>query len=152
MMRPIQMSKELMLSCGSALTGFALIAAIALTAANVVPTTRMGTSTRAINADALKPAGCVMTLTTLVTGAGVINGTGGADLILTGTGIDSPSGGNGSDCIVAGGGNDTVSGGNGNDVLYGGPGADTVNGGAGTDVCYGGDGIDVFVGCETEVQ
>lgn len=145
--RVARLGPALLVAWGSALS------VIAVTAANSVPATRMGTSARTIDADALKPAGCAaIALATLVTGSGIVTGTAGADLILTGTGIDAPNGADGNDCIVAGDGNDSISGGNGNDVLYGGPGADTINGGAGTDVCYGGDGIDVFVSCETQVQ
>jgi Ca2+-binding RTX toxin-like protein len=97
----------------------------AFTAANVVPTTNVGTQgPTAITTQNLAPAACNgMGLTTLVTN-GV--GTLGNDLMLGTAGADALDGNKGDDCIVAGGGNDlNITGGNGVDVCIGGPGADT---------------------------
>ncbi len=106
------------------------------TAANSVPATRAGSSSRSIGAQDLKPADCAsLTLTNLVTGSGIINGTNAADLVLGSSGTDTVMAGNGNDCVVGGGG------------------ADVISGGAGTDVCIGGPGIDVLdITCETAIQ
>jgi Ca2+-binding RTX toxin-like protein len=108
----------------------------ASTAANSVPATRAGISSRSIGPQDLKPDACAsLTLTNLVTGSGAINGTNAADLVLGSSGIDTVIAGNGDDCVLGGGG------------------ADIINGGAGTDVCIGGAGIDVFdITCETQIQ
>jgi Ca2+-binding RTX toxin-like protein len=108
----------------------------ASTAANSVPASRAGISSRSIGAENLKPAACAsLTLTNVVTGSGVINGTAAADLVLGSSGIDTVLAGNGNDCVLGGGG------------------ADIINGGAGTDVCIGGAGIDVFdISCEKQIQ
>jgi Ca2+-binding RTX toxin-like protein len=108
----------------------------ASTAANSVPVTRAGISSRSIGPQDLKPAACAsLTLTNLVTGSGAINGTNAADLVLGSSGIDTVLAGNGNDCVLGGGG------------------ADIINGGAGADVCIGGPGIDVFdISCETQIQ
>jgi Ca2+-binding RTX toxin-like protein len=111
--------------------------ASASTAANSVPATRAGSSSRSIGAQDLKPAACAsLTLTNVVTGSGSISGTTAADLVLGSSGIDTVTAGNGNDCVVGGGG------------------ADIINGGAGTDVCIGGPGIDVLdpLTCETAIQ
>lgn len=106
------------------------------TAANSVPGTRAGISSRSIGPQDLKPAACAsLTLTSLVTGSGLINGTAAADLVLGSSGIDTVTAGNGDDCILGGGG------------------ADIISGGAGTDVCIGGPGVDVLdITCETATQ
>jgi Ca2+-binding RTX toxin-like protein len=106
------------------------------TAANSVPATRAGISSRSVGAQDLKPAACAsLTLTNVVTGSGLVNGTTAADLVLGSSGIDTLLAGNGNDCVL------------------GGAGADIINGGAGTDVCIGGAGIDVFdITCETQTQ
>ena len=80
---------------------------------------------RSITANTLKPVECAgITLTTVVAG---INGTGGADLLLGSSAVNSMSGGNGNDCILGGGGNDSINCGSGTDVAVGGPGTDTFN-------------------------
>jgi Ca2+-binding RTX toxin-like protein len=121
-------------------TGMVVLVLISLasvsTAANSVPATRAGRSTRPIGAQDLKPAACAsLSLTNVVTGSGAINGTNAADLVLGSSGTDTMLAGNGNDCVVGGGG------------------ADVINGGAGTDVCIGGPGVDVIdITCETSIQ
>lgn len=66
-------------------------------------------------------------------GADTINGTGQAEVIVTGAGNDDVDGGGGSDVICTGSGNDSAAGGAGNDLIDGGPGADTVDGGENVD-------------------
>ncbi|MGV9266160.1 FG-GAP-like repeat-containing protein [Kitasatospora sp. NPDC003701] len=99
-------------------------------------------------------AGCHGLAATIV-GDGVVNGTSGADVIVTGNGNDSVSGNGGNDTICTFGGNDAVSagsgadyvdGGDGNDAVSGGDGDDTLRGGAGNDALSGGAGNDVVVG------
>src|SRR5690242_6352420 len=150
----------------------------ALSAANTVPSTKIGSLTTTVNANALKPTECAsLALTRIVilargdvpnnnaeliigTSAGeTINGAGGVDCILGGGGNDDLQGGNGKDVLMGGPGNDTVDGGGGTDDLYGNDGDDTLiggnkndnlDGGTGTDICTGGGGTDVFVSCETQ--
>jgi Ca2+-binding RTX toxin-like protein len=108
----------------------------ALTGANTVPATRAGTDTRAIGLNDVKPAACAgITVTTLVSGSGVIAGTSGNDLVLGSASLDSVTAGLGDDCVLGGDGDDTIDGG----VL-------------GQDICIGGPGTDTFVSCEVEVQ
>ncbi|MGW8728429.1 FG-GAP-like repeat-containing protein [Streptomyces sp. NPDC055808] len=99
-------------------------------------------------------AGC-RGLAATITGNGVVNGTSGADVIVTGNGNDSVSGNGGNDTICTFGGNDAVSagsgadyvdGGDGNDAISGGDGDDTLHGGAGGDALSGGGGNDIVVG------
>ena len=98
----------------------------AVAAANTVPSTRMTSQGRSIHINNFKPAACTgISLTSLVTGSGVITGTEGNDLILASSGADVIDGLGGDDCIVGGGG---------------------------TDICTGGLGTDVFVSCEVENQ
>jgi Ca2+-binding RTX toxin-like protein len=101
-----------------------------------VPATKAGRTQLAVTPDALKPAACSgITLTALVIGNGVVNGTDASELILGGTGIDVMDGQKGSDCILGGGG------------------ADTIRGSQDTDVCIGGPGVDAFhATCETQIQ
>jgi Ca2+-binding RTX toxin-like protein len=106
--------------------------ALALTAANTVPSSNVGRSQQAITAQSLAPAQCAgMGLTTVVTDG---NGTSGNDLVVGTAAPETLNGNQGDDCIV---------GGDGIDVLRGGP---------GTDVCIGGAGIDTFNQCETQIQ
>lgn len=108
---------------------------LGLTAANTVPSTKAAVLTQAITPNTLKPTECAgITLTSLVTGTGTINGTKNNDLILGSAVADDMNGAQGDDCILGGGGNDTI------------------NGFVGTDVCIGGPGTDTFYGCETEYQ
>jgi hypothetical protein len=121
-------------------TGFLILVVVSVasvfTAANSVPATRAGISSRSIGPRDLAPATCAsLVLTNIVTGSGIINGTNAADLMLGSSGIDTMTAGNGNDCVLGGGG------------------ADTISGGLGTDVCIGGPGIDVIdVTCETQIQ
>jgi Ca2+-binding RTX toxin-like protein len=127
-----------------------LAAATAVAAANTVPGTSMGDSTRAITPNNLKPSRCsAFVVGNLVVGSGNINGTNGNDLILGSAGGDSIDGRQGRDCILGGSGNNTLNGNQGDDVLIGGPGDDDLDGGQGTgDDCYGGGGNDTFNRCE----
>ncbi|MGH2806513.1 MAG: calcium-binding protein [Actinomycetota bacterium] len=110
-------------------------AVTALTAANVVTSSRAGETSQTIDANDLKPAACnSIVVTNRVQGIGVITGTGSNDLI-TGSGVP--------DAISALGGDDCIQGAGGDDSIDGGP---------GSDVCLGGPGTDSFVACETEVQ
>jgi hypothetical protein len=104
-------------------TSLSFLSAIALTASNVVASSRRTNLTDAMDANELKPANCNgITVTNIVVGT---NGTGGADLILgTSVGETIQTQG-GDDCALGGGGNDTFINTGGNDVCIGGPGTDT---------------------------
>jgi Ca2+-binding RTX toxin-like protein len=166
-----------MRGCGlriGALVGLGLLLAGAMAAyaaTNTVPSTRLGSDTRAINANVLKPPECAsLNLTNIVTGSGTVNGTNANDLVLGSAGIDDMTGRGGADCLIGGSGADTLTGSNGvdillggdgndsllgsggNDVLYGEAGNDTLNGGNGTDICDGGPGTDTAINCETQVN
>jgi len=114
--------------------GLVLISALAAT--NTVPGSFAEQDVTAISIDAEKPKpDCNgITLTALVTGAGTINGTNAAELVLGSAGVDTMDGKAGTDCLVGGAGNDAIT------------------GGAGTDVCIGGPGTDTFTTCETQIQ
>jgi Ca2+-binding RTX toxin-like protein len=87
-----------------------LLAALgsAVTATNSVPLSRAGRATSTIDINKLKPTACAgLTLTTLIKGAGTINGTNGNDLILGSAAADDIDGKAGSDCCVGGGGANT---------------------------------------------
>ncbi|HEX8522657.1 MAG TPA: calcium-binding protein [Tepidisphaeraceae bacterium] len=75
-----------------------------------------------------------------------INGGGGADYIVSGTGNDSINGGGGKDRINSGAGDDLVSGGASRDLIAGGAGNDTISGGTGDDAINAGDGNDIASG------
>ncbi|MEV7611908.1 FG-GAP-like repeat-containing protein [Streptomyces sp. NPDC089799] len=90
-------------------------------------------------------AGC-NGLAATITGNGIVNGTSGSDVIVTGSGNDAVSGNGGNDTICTFGGSDAVSGGSGNDYIDGGDGNDAVSGGDGTDVIKGGAGNDGLSG------
>ncbi|MET7290409.1 FG-GAP-like repeat-containing protein [Streptomyces sp. NPDC005573] len=85
-------------------------------------------------------------LAATITGNGVVTGTSGADVIVTGNGNDSVSGNGGNDTICTFAGNDAVSAGNGDDYIDGGDGPDAVSGGDGSDVVHGGAGNDALSG------
>jgi Ca2+-binding RTX toxin-like protein len=105
-----------------------------MTAANTVPASKAGDSSRAATPDDLKPAACsAITLTAKLSGSGTITGTAAAELITGSAVVDTIQGRQGDDCILAGGGNDSL------------------NGGAGTDVCIGGAGTNTFTNCETQL-
>ncbi|MFJ3908916.1 FG-GAP-like repeat-containing protein [Streptomyces vinaceus] len=101
--------------------------------------TNVGTVTISVS------AGC-RGLAATITGNGVVNGTSGADVIVTGNGNDSVSGNGGNDTICTFGGNDAVAAGSGNDYIDGGDGNDAVSGGDGTDLVQGGSGNDALSG------
>ncbi|MDH4339065.1 MAG: hypothetical protein OEW52_08810 [Thermoleophilia bacterium] len=108
--------------------------AVAVTATNVVPSSRAGSVIGAgPTANDLKPAACAaLNLTVIVVGGG----SGGQAALVLGTA-----------------GNDNLNGGARDDCLVGGDGNDRLNGGPGTDVCIGGAGIDTFhPSCETQIQ
>lgn len=109
-----------------------LFVGVAMTAANVVSSSRAGEATATVDANALKPAACAaLNLTSITLGAGG----GGNSLILGTPGKDNLNGGAGDDCIVGGAGDDRI------------------KGKAGIDVCIGGPGNDSFdATCETQIQ
>jgi Ca2+-binding RTX toxin-like protein len=112
------------------------VLAIAMTATNVVPSTRAGSTVGAApTANDLKPAACAaITLNRIRTGSGTFNDTGTSNLVLGSAGADTIRGNNGDDCILGGGGNDSL------------------RGDLGIDVCIGGLGTDTFhVTCETQI-
>jgi Ca2+-binding RTX toxin-like protein len=104
----------------------------------------------------------------LTSANGVVDGTGGGDLmnpgftdpqgdqidgtdglndsIAAGAGNDTVDAGLGNDTVDAGDGNDSVAGGDGADSLIGGAGADTLSGGVGNDTLAGGTGADSLSG------
>ncbi|HEX4365121.1 MAG TPA: FG-GAP-like repeat-containing protein [Solirubrobacteraceae bacterium] len=90
-------------------------------------------------------AGC-NGLAATITGSGIVNGTSGDDVIVTGNGADTINGGNGNDTICSYGANDIVSGGNGNDYINGGDGDDTLSGGNDMDTILGSAGNDSLSG------
>jgi hypothetical protein len=102
---------------------------IAMTATNVVPSSRAGsTNAGAPTANQLKPPECAaLNLAAIVVGSGTVNGTGAADLMIGGSGADTMAGRGGSDCILGGSGNDSLRGDGGTDVCIGGPGVDTLH-------------------------
>ncbi|MDA5280893.1 FG-GAP-like repeat-containing protein [Streptomyces sp. Isolate_45] len=85
-------------------------------------------------------------LAATITGNGIVSGTSGSDVIVTGNGNDAVAGNGGNDTICTFGGNDAVSGGSGNDHLDGGDGNDAVSGGSGNDTVKGGVGDDALSG------
>jgi Ca2+-binding RTX toxin-like protein len=76
----------------------------------------------------------------------IINGLGGNDTLVGGTGIDNIAGGDGADRIDGSDGNDVLTGGDGNDILLGNDGNDTLSGGADADTLTGGSGDDQLSG------
>ena len=67
----------------------------------------------------------------------VINGTAGADVIVTGAGNDTVNAGQGNDRICGDAGDDTINAGGGDDFVLGGSGADTITGAVGNDTLVG---------------
>ena len=111
----------------------AFVLLVAMTASNVVPSTRAGGVVGpGPTANELKPAACAaLNLTVIVVGGG---SGGQAALVLGTAGNDNLTGAAGGDCLVGGDGNDRL------------------NGGPGVDVCIGGAGNDTFQACETQIQ
>jgi Ca2+-binding RTX toxin-like protein len=79
-------------------------------------------------------------------GRSVITGGTGNDVIFGGSGDDVLLGGDGNDDIFGGGGNDALVGGNGNDIVNGGLGRDLLIGSQDNDEIVGGDGEDILIG------
>jgi len=108
------------------------VLATGLAAANAVPQSRAATISSTVNANALRPSGCLgLNLSVVVEGAG----DGGAtanQLLLGGPADTAMVGGSGDDCIVA----STA--------------ATSIDGGTGTNVCYGGSST-VFTNCQTQI-
>lgn len=97
-------------------------------ATNVVPTTHIGLEQHAVEINDFKPGDCnSIHVTNLITGSGVITGTGGNDLILASADDDTIYGEGGDDCIVGGAGDDTIYGGDGHDACVGGAGSNTID-------------------------
>jgi Ca2+-binding RTX toxin-like protein len=125
-------------SVRGALVGLAFVftLGIALTATNVVPASRAGsTNAGAPTANQLKPPQCAaLDLSNVVVGSGTVVGTGAGDLIIGSPGPDTLRGKGVSDCILGGAGDDFLKGEGGNDV------------------CIGGPGLDTFAACRTQIQ
>ena len=101
----------------------------ALSAANSVPLSRLGLTTKSITPNDLKPSECTMTITNVVycRAQGTCNGTNANDLIFGTPGNDKIQGKQGDDCILGGGGDDELYGDQGNDVCLGGPGTNYID-------------------------
>lgn len=83
-----------------------------------------------------------------ITGSGVVTGTNGNDVIITGNGADTVDGRGGNDLICTHGGDDFVRGGTGNDQISAGNGNDNAGGQAGNDLVQGVNGNDEIQGSE----
>lgn len=70
----------------------------------------------------------------LFTGMATLNGMGGDDLLIGGSGSDALNGGTGSDTLTGNAGNDALNGEDGDDILNLNGGSDTADGGAGDDL------------------
>ena len=147
------------------LLALAFTSLYATAASNTVPTTGLTEQTQAVSVNILKPPECSgLSLDSLVTGSGEIDGSGASELILgsslsdditakgasdclvAGDGNDILDSGTGADVLIGGTGNDSFYAGNADDVLYGGEGDDTLLGETGNDVLYGGEGNDTLIG------
>lgn len=112
---------------------FVITAMTAIAATNTIPPTRADVNSISFQIGHLRPVECSgLSLSSLVSGSGVLTGTEGNDLILASSGADTINGMGGNDCIVSGGGDDII------------------DGGADADICVGGAGSDVFTNCEGE--
>jgi hypothetical protein len=90
-------------------SGVGFLVTSAFTASNTVPATFISSSTRAIGANDLKPAGCnSLTLTTVVTVTGNFSNAVSNALVLGDSGNGNGTDSTGSSCIIAGGGNDHI--------------------------------------------
>jgi Ca2+-binding RTX toxin-like protein len=108
-------------------------AGVALTAANVVASSRADLEARVPAVNEMSPTPCsALVLTSVVVGN---NGNAQANLLLGSAAANTMNGAGANDCVVGGGGDDAL------------------QGGAGVDVCIGGPGTDTFGGnCETQIQ
>ncbi|HEY2936139.1 MAG TPA: hypothetical protein VGJ25_06040 [Gaiellaceae bacterium] len=115
------------------LVGLAVLASlVALAASNSVPLTRVSTTSRTIDANALKPPECASLNLTAIA---LVNGGAANELVLGTAAGEGVSGGSGDDCILGGGG------------------LDSLRGDGGTDVCDGGPFFDSFhPSCETKIE
>lgn len=107
-----------------------LSAVSAITAGNVIPSSRLDEYATPITANTLKPAECsAIILTTILycPVGGNCNGTDANELIIGSTADDDIQGGKGDDCILGGGGTDTIKGEQNIDVCIGGPGVDGIH-------------------------
>lgn len=105
----------------------------ARTAGNAVAASYASDTTRAVDANALKPAECdSLNLTVTLTGSGDFEGGVANELMIGGSAAQRIRGRDGDDCLV------------------GGAGADELRGDAGTDVCIG-TAASIFQDCETIV-
>ena len=112
---------------------FSVVTAVAAT--NTIPATSLDHKFVSIGLNDIKPPACAgISISNLVTGAGIITGTIGNDLILASSGVDTIDGLDGNDCIL---------GGNGDDIIVG---------GEGNDFCLGNAGTETFTTCEGEIQ
>jgi Ca2+-binding RTX toxin-like protein len=81
-----------------------------------------------------------------ITGNGIVNGTPGDDVIITGNTADTISGGGGNDLICSRGGADYVRGNAGNDSILAGADNDNIGGNGGNDLVRGVEGNDAVAG------
>lgn len=95
-----------------------LASLVALAASNSVPLTRASTTSRPIDANALKPPECASLNLTAIA---LIDGGAANELVLGTAAGEGLTGGSGDDCILGGGGLDSLRGDGGNDVCSGGP-------------------------------
>ena len=108
--------------------GVLLSGAVAFTASNSVANSHIGEDLVAQNVNDVKPSECGgLTLTAVVSGTLVVNGTDASELVLGGIGLDTVDGKGGDDCIMGGALGDTLVGGPGNDVCIGGGGTDVLD-------------------------
>ncbi len=84
-------------------------------------------------------------LVTLTTRPGVLDGSGGADILAGSSADDRINGRGGNDYLLGAGGNDSLNGSKGDDFLEGGSGDDTLDGGPGSDRLEGGAGNDSYL-------
>jgi len=95
-------------------SGVGFMVTSAFTASNTVPATYIGSSTRAIGANDLKPAGCnSLNLTTIVTGTANFNNNTANALVLGDSTSNNIKDNASSSCIIGGSGKDKITGGTG---------------------------------------
>jgi Ca2+-binding RTX toxin-like protein len=108
------------------------LAGIALTAANVVATSRADLEARVPNVNEISPTDCSgLVLVSILIGN---NGNAQANLLLGTAANNTMNGAGANDCVVGGAGNDALQGGAGIDVCIGGPGTDTFGGNCETQI------------------
>jgi Ca2+-binding RTX toxin-like protein len=95
---------------------FGFVTTQAFTASNTVPATNIGQFTQAITPVQLEPAECIsggVTVTSIVSGTGTVNGTAANQLILGSNAVDTITDTFNTGCLVGGSGSDTFTGKNG---------------------------------------